>query len=107
MHMHGFFYDVLSRESPLKETVYRPKDRRRVVTEFMFRQTTMVMEWVPKRPGNWLFHCHLSFHVDSDVRLPGTAHSGEGQRDVHMAGLVIGNRWRPFIKGCPAEPNVR
>ncbi len=89
MHLHGFFYQVLSRGTATGDTVYAPEDRRLVVTETMMGRTTMALEWTPTRPGNWLFHCHLSFHVSPAVRLPGAADHDDGH-GVHMAGLVVG-----------------
>ena len=42
------------------------------------RGSTMTMSWTPDRPGGWIFHCHISFHVmangslDPDkIHLPG------------------------------------
>ena len=90
MHLHGFFYEVFSRGTLLKDTVYKPENRRTVVTEFMLRRSTMVMEWVPTRPGNWIFHCHLSFHVAPDIRLPRAPEARDEHHAVHMAGLVVG-----------------
>ena len=90
MHLHGFYYDVLSRGSMLEDDVYEPADARKVVTEFMFLRTTMLMEWTATRPGAWLFHCHLSFHISPEIRLP-MAHAEGGHHDEpHMAGLVVG-----------------
>ncbi len=91
MHLHGFFYDVLSLGRSFKDDIYEDDERRTVVTEFMKRRTTMSMEWTPSREGNWLFHCHLSFHVTAEIRLP-TAPENE---HVHMAGLVLGITVQP------------
>lgn len=88
MHLHGFYYDVTSIGTMLNDDQYTLKNRRTVVTEFMLRRTTMSMEWVASRPGNWLFHCHLSFHVYSELRLPGV--SEIEKEHSHMAGLVLG-----------------
>ena len=90
MHLHGFYYDVLSRGTPLSDVHYSPEQRREVVTEFMTRQTTMSMQWVVSRPGNWLFHCHLSFHVWPELRLPGASKLDDNEHPAHMAGLVLG-----------------
>lgn len=63
MHLHGFFYRVdargdLASERPL------PADRPRMaVTELLAPGETMRMTWTPERPGGWLFHCHLAWHV--------------------------------------------
>ena len=90
MHLHGFYYDVLSRGSMLEDDIYELADARKVVTEFMFFRTTMLMQWVATRPGKWLFHCHLSFHISPEIRLP-MADAVEGHHDEpHMAGLVLG-----------------
>lgn len=90
MHLHGFFYSVLSRGTPTADTIYSPEDRRLVVTESMRPRTTMSMEWTPTRPGRWLFHCHLSFHVTSGIRLPGAVEADPEHAHSHLAGLVIG-----------------
>jgi FtsP/CotA-like multicopper oxidase with cupredoxin domain len=98
MHLHGFFYSVVSRGRMLQDTRYGEEDYRLVVTETMRRHTTMDMEWVPTRPGNWLFHCHLSFHVSPEIRLPRPEpeHGGHGDHSQpHMAGLVLGIEVEP------------
>ena len=95
MHLHGFFYDVLSRGSLLDDTIYELEDRRKVVTETMSGRSTMAMEWIPTRPGNWLFHCHLSFHVAPDIRLPNVSETGHENHGAHMAGLVLGIEVQP------------
>jgi FtsP/CotA-like multicopper oxidase with cupredoxin domain len=88
MHLHGFYYDVTSIGTMLNDDYYSMENRRKVVTEFMLRRTTMTMEWIASRPGNWLFHCHLSFHVGPNLRLPGIS---EIEKELsHMAGLVLG-----------------
>jgi len=87
MHLHGFHYDVLSKGKMLTDEIYKSDQRRKVVTEFMTGRTTMNMQWIAQRPGRWLFHCHLSFHVTGEIRLPdGT----DGEHAEHMAGLVVG-----------------
>lgn len=90
MHLHGFYYDVTSRGTALSDDLYDVNERRHVVTENMSGGSTMTMEWIPRRPGNWLFHCHLSFHVSPDIRLPVNAAHETGEMPVHMAGLVLG-----------------
>jgi FtsP/CotA-like multicopper oxidase with cupredoxin domain len=99
MHLHGFYFDVMARGTPLADTVYAPADRRTVVTEGLRPYTTMDMRFVPDRPGNWLFHCHIGFHVVPDTRLdpPGPSDHDRMSDDpsVHMAGLVVGITVRP------------
>jgi FtsP/CotA-like multicopper oxidase with cupredoxin domain len=98
MHLHGFYFTVQAIGSGLRETAYRPAEYRTVVTEFMDAGGTMQMAWTPERPGNWLFHCHLTDHVSSALRFwkPAAAdeHAGHATHDARtdMAGLVMGIR---------------
>ncbi len=97
MHLHGFFYDVLGVGKRNTFSTYAHEDRRKVVTETMRRgHTTMLMEWTPSREGNWLFHCHISFHVASNIRLPGSSEN----HAAHMSGLVLG------ISVAPGETDL-
>lgn len=99
MHLHGFYFSVESRGSPNADTLFPAEQRRLMVTEIMEAYTTMAMSWVASRPGNWLFHCHLAFHVVPSARLdgagPGTAGRHSHRAEEHMAGLVVGMRVRP------------
>jgi FtsP/CotA-like multicopper oxidase with cupredoxin domain len=90
MHLHGFYFDVLARGDAAADTLYDARDRRTVVTESMRSGTTMLLEWTPTRPGRWLFHCHLSFHVAGHLRLPGAAELDPPGSHNHMSGLVMG-----------------
>lgn len=63
MHLHGFYFEIQAKGDLAKDTIYWPSQRRMAVTENMLAGTTLRLEWVPDRPGGWLFHCHLSFHV--------------------------------------------
>jgi FtsP/CotA-like multicopper oxidase with cupredoxin domain len=99
MHLHGFFYLVDARGDGVSDTLYSPSDRQLVVTEGLLPLTTMAMTYVPDRAGNWLFHCHIGFHVVPDARLdppPPESHDRMAHDPtVHMAGLVVGITVRP------------
>jgi hypothetical protein len=90
MHLHGFYYDVLERGNTQGSTIFSEDQSPLVVTETLRPRETMNMQWVASRPGNWLFHCHLSFHVSSEVRLPGAEDADPKGVHQHMAGLVLG-----------------
>lgn len=93
MHLHGFFYRIHSRGTGLADSIFAPGSEESVVTEGMAPFSTMGMTWVAEREGNWLFHCHLSFHVAPDARFtPGAGHGDMMSGDMmrHMAGLVLG-----------------
>ena len=95
MHLHGFYFQVTARGTSMDDTVYSPGQRRLAVTEDLSAGHSMDMVWSPSRPGNWLFHCHLSFHVlPASARLlgaqPSPNHLHSGNVREHMAGLVLG-----------------
>ena len=93
MHLHGFYYRILSRGDGRRDSIFSPEERPEVVTELLPPFATMAMEWVPEREGNWLFHCHLAFHVVAETRFtPGMDHEDHLSGDVarHMEGLVLG-----------------
>jgi FtsP/CotA-like multicopper oxidase with cupredoxin domain len=75
MHLHGFYFSVLSHGTTLDDTVYDAAARRNAVTELTPAATTMSLQWVPDRAGNWLYHCHFINHVDTDIRLADPPHA--------------------------------
>ncbi len=87
MHLHGFFFRLVGHGSALSDTILAPEDRPLEVTEVIPPRHTALMAWSPSRPGNWLFHCHIAFHVIPEAArldtLPAPGHE-------HMAGLVLG-----------------
>jgi FtsP/CotA-like multicopper oxidase with cupredoxin domain len=98
MHLHGFYYRIMSRGTGAQDSLFSPAQREDVVTELMPPSSTMAMNFVVNRAGNWLFHCHLAFHVNADARYAaGVSHedhmSGDATR--HMAGLVLGIEVKP------------
>lgn len=58
MHLHGHFFRVLNAQgkySPLKHTVNVPP------------MTTTVIEFAAEEFGDWFFHCHLLYHMESGM----------------------------------------
>jgi FtsP/CotA-like multicopper oxidase with cupredoxin domain len=124
MHLHGFYFNVKSRGTATRDTLYGPAEQRRAVTEFMAAGSTMTMSWVPTRPGNWLFHCHLIAHIGPAIRkhypqlgassasshAPDAAGSRNHAYDG-MAGLVTGitvtARTKPAYPHAPASRSLR
>ena len=95
MHLHGFYFRVDGLGTGLADSIYALARRRLAVTESVFPRGTMAMTWQPDRPGNWLLHCHLAFHVVPELALleapPPERHdplSHDANR--HMAGLIMG-----------------
>jgi FtsP/CotA-like multicopper oxidase with cupredoxin domain len=96
MHLHGFHYLLLATGDDLRDVVFAPADRLTIVTQFLDPGSTMAMEWVPTRPGNWIFHCHLARHMSAAQRLdrlpgaPTEPHEPTAHAMHEMAGLIIG-----------------
>lgn len=108
MHLHGFYFRVDSHSTPTRDSIYSPDQRRYAVTEDLTTLHSMSMVWSPNRPGNWLFHCHLAFHVVPEARLDATNaghETHEGDPAKHMAGLVIGINVQPTA-AFTAAPRV-
>ena len=94
MHLHGFYYRVNSLGTATQDTLYAPMDRRLVVTENLQSGATMAMVWSPDRPGNWIFHCHILFHVAGDLTLSPMPRASMTDMEP-MSGLVIALHVRP------------
>ena len=87
MHLHGFYFEVQSRGDIQRDTLFEADSRPLEVTELMLPGGTMMMKWYPDRAGNWLFHCHFSFHISPDVGLPDSSDTDriEGRRPDSLA----------------------
>jgi manganese oxidase len=97
MHLHGFYFTVDSVGNGAADERYVEPARRLAVTEHVPSGGTMSLTWVPQRPGNWLFHCHMLSHMMSRAALhpaPDVAHAVHapqpGDPAAGMAGLVLG-----------------
>lgn len=101
MHLHGFYFSVDARGDEHADSAYATTSRRHVVTERVAPGRTFALTWVPERAGNWLFHCHLNYHVLRNPPLDGsplpaehTVHVTNHATDM-MGGLVMGIEVRP------------
>ena len=95
MHLHGFHFRTLARGDGVRETIYPRSDTQLAVTELMEPGSTLRMEWIPTRAGNWLMHCHLVDHITpSPEREEGARAHDQHDAIQHalsaMAGLVLG-----------------
>ncbi|MBK9548288.1 MAG: multicopper oxidase domain-containing protein [Gemmatimonadetes bacterium] len=73
--------------------------------------STRDVVWSPDRAGNWLFHCHITFHVVPEARLdyrPTDEHQTHSTAPMaHMAGLALGVTVAPGRATTPAPTRVR
>jgi manganese oxidase len=99
MHLHGAYYDVVARGAQNTDTIYSSEKFRRVVTERLLPFETMTMRWTPERAGNWLFHCHLTFHMLPHAPLADIkASTNLNESHEHMGGLVLGTTVHGALK---------
>jgi FtsP/CotA-like multicopper oxidase with cupredoxin domain len=63
LHLHGFYFRVNARGDEQRDTLYWTSQERMAVTELMRGGTTMNLSWFADRPGAWVYHCHLNWHV--------------------------------------------
>jgi len=106
MHLHGFYFRLVSRGTQLATKWFPSGEGPLDVTEDLSTWHTMFMTWTPDRPGNWLFHCHIGFHVvPGDADLRGHVERGSHSMDIrdHMAGLVLGINVQPSKGWTPAS----
>lgn len=96
MHLHGFYFDIVSRGTWAADTAFSSGDKPQVVTEMTMSGGTFAMSWVPKEPGNWLFHCHVAYHtafflsatIPPDPEDPVTLDPMHGMRGMVLAVTV-------------------
>ncbi|HEX6644586.1 MAG TPA: multicopper oxidase domain-containing protein [Gemmatimonadales bacterium] len=90
MHLHGFYFRLDAQGDWTRDTAFAPDRRREVVTQLMQPGATMSIAWRAAREGNWVFHCHFSYHVSHWLTTvePDTLHGMDHRH--RMSGLVLG-----------------
>jgi FtsP/CotA-like multicopper oxidase with cupredoxin domain len=112
LHLHGHYFRVEAQGTAARWRPLPPARRRLAATQTVASGSTMDLSWIPERPGNWLFHCHVLFHVAPELRLtpdPAGSHThDEHDPTRHMAGLVLGifvDRPATVAAAPPARPH--
>ena len=77
----------------------RPQQRM-AVTELLDEGTTMNMAWYADRPGGWIFHCHLNWHV-----VPNPAIGAGAQPDSVRERILFSAPDMKEMDGMPAMAN--
>jgi FtsP/CotA-like multicopper oxidase with cupredoxin domain len=93
MHLHGAYFRMTARSDNRRAQPIEASRQAGEVTHSIPAGETADLTWSPLRPGNWLFHCHLLFHVLPENRIPLPLWYDEYAdlpHDQHMAGLVLG-----------------
>ena len=110
MHMHGSHFRVDAMGDNETDHHRREDERSWVVTQPIDSGHTMMMTWKTERPGNWLFHCHVQFHIAPEVGLsapplvpPIDLYHAASHTRHHMAGLALGIHLLPAEGFAPAK----
>jgi FtsP/CotA-like multicopper oxidase with cupredoxin domain len=101
--LHGFYFKVDSRGNGIVDNVSVDPDPQ--VTELVEPGSTFTMTWHADRPGNWLFHCHLAYHIIGHMpiaemlrgksTITDDAYENGYVRHSGMGGLILGFAVRP------------
>lgn len=115
MHLHGFFYRIVSRGDGRVDRPVPANEQLLSNTDLIPEGGTYSLRFEASTPGNWLYHCHFAFHIDETSSLHGAPtdsaslaagggawHRSHGPSAVpmpsameHMRGLVVGIRVKP------------
>jgi FtsP/CotA-like multicopper oxidase with cupredoxin domain len=105
MHLHGFYFTVNSHGNLYKDSASDKETVHKAVTELLNPGETMSLQWIPQKPGNWLFHCHTIFHILPESFLRKKPKMEEmDPKDLHahvkegMGGLIMGLQVLPSGK---------
>jgi len=112
LHLHGFYFKVDSRGNGIADNLSDNPDPE--VTELVEPGSTFTMTWRADRPGNWLFHCHLAYHIighmpiEAMLRGKSTITDEEYENDYvrhsGMGGLILGFAVRPSNEAQSPDP---
>ncbi len=116
LHLHGFFFRITARGDVQRDTLYWPGQERMAVTELMDEGTTMDLSWFAERPGAWIFHCHLNWHVVPNPVLGADMESDSARlRELFVApdmgamhdGHAMGNHAETGMGGLVLAMNIK
>lgn len=109
LHLHGTYFRVTHRGDGARDDAIASGRQQMTVTEAMQVGSTMTIDWSPQRPGNWLFHCHLLFHVMPENRIFEPywyTDYAQLPHDHHMDGLVLGIHAIAARDAAPASESI-
>ncbi|MBL0169963.1 MAG: multicopper oxidase domain-containing protein, partial [Gemmatimonadaceae bacterium] len=89
LHLHGFYFRVNARGDMQRDTLYAASQQRMGVTELFDEQNTADISWKADRPGGWVFHCHLNYHVLPNPALGDGMLSADSMNKLLMSAPVM------------------
>lgn len=122
-HLHGFYFRLDALGDMARDTVYWESQRTMAVTQRLVPGATMRLSFSPDRPGGWVFHCHLNWHVSPNAGIGPELRPTREQRehelfmghldhpDDHvergMGGLMMAMQVRPAPGWTPPAESAR
>lgn len=109
LHLHGFYFDVASRGDGLRDVAFQPNEREKGVTELFSAGTTGTLTFDADRAGNWMFHCHIAYHIMRYLPLGSAAalhEPTEDELDRHtaMGGMILRFKVVPKSNDVAVDP---
>jgi FtsP/CotA-like multicopper oxidase with cupredoxin domain len=110
LHLHGFYFDVASHGDGLRDLEYPAgNNRERGVTELFPAGSTATLTFDANRAGNWMFHCHIAYHIMRYLPLgPNAAlhEPTEDELDRHtaMGGMILRFKVIPKANDAALDP---
>jgi len=108
MHLHGFYFQVNSLGDGEHDHVFSSEESHHAVTQYLVQGATTSLTWTAERPGQWLFHCHMTGHMSPELSLvthplDAAAHAEHAmtQDSAGMGGLILGIKVAPAIESTP------
>lgn len=91
LHLHGFYFDVASHGDGLRDVEYPAESYRdRGVTELFPAGATGTLAFDADRAGNWMFHCHIAYHIMRYLPLNARAAVNEPTEDAMLRHTTMG-----------------
>ena len=107
MHLHGFYFQVTGVGDQDHFQEFARQEQLTVVTQEMLAGGTFNMTWIPERPGHWLMHCHMTFHMIQPENLAGYAIAAHySPENAGMGGLVLGLDVQPSSNSALTASNA-
>lgn len=110
LHLHGFYFDVASHGDGLRDVEYPAGGyRERGVTELFPAGGTATLAFDANRAGNWMFHCHIAYHIMRYLPLNSRGAVNEPTEDemdrrTAMGGMILRFKVVPKATDVALDP---
>lgn len=107
LHLHGFYFRVDSRGDGLHDEIFPAgSQRERKVTEQITSGSTSLLTWRATRAGNWMFHCHLAYHVIAHAQVAWLADGHHNLESLEHSGKMGGMILKIKVEPKPGDEPI-